>query len=220
MREKLCIVFLLDRLNEWFMDMWLEHYKKYNAHIVCLVESCSKEVYEKLLNSKVEVHFWGNYWGGANTRNHIIDIVRKKYNPEWIMLTHADEIFEDKMFSEIDNLMGDPTNVWYRFPIYHFWECFTHYRNDGAWKGGMMDVMRLWKNNVLPRYVFGGKGQVHHVQSAPNDIGNFPGKRLDIRVKHFSNANKGAWQAKCFVRGKNWAIYNEPKELELVEWKE
>jgi len=217
---KLIICAPVTKCNGWFLSKWIRHFNKYPAEkIVLMIESINEPEYRELIkNSKVEAHFYGDAFGGNKIRVRLMKEVFK-HNPDWVLLTHDDEIFEDKMLIEINNLMNHPTFRWYRFPLYHFYNSMTHYRNDGIWKGGMMDVMRLWNAKCMDKYEFGGPGQVWHVQSAPNDINQFPGIRTDIRVKHFGHANPKASMAKRAERGDKWGKWTDEK-LELVEWKE
>src|SRR5690554_744333 len=54
-------------------------------------------------------------------------------NPEWILALDADEFFEPRAKQELPALIqGNGYNL-VRFPVYHFWGGFTHYRVDKMW---------------------------------------------------------------------------------------
>ncbi len=54
-------------------------------------------------------------------------------NPGWILALDADEFFEPRAKKELPALIrGDGYDL-VRFPVYHFWGGFTHYRVDKMW---------------------------------------------------------------------------------------
>ncbi|NQV00346.1 MAG: hypothetical protein HQ538_06430 [Parcubacteria group bacterium] len=218
--NKLVIGALLDKINEYFIDTWLEHYKKYNPEkIVFMIESCGAEAYQKLIDAGVECHFVGGPWYEGQVRTRLLKECQK-YNPDWFFFTVADEIFEDKMLTEIHNLMNDPKYNWYAFRLIHFWESELDYRVDGIWGVSTfnMDICRLFRNNVLPEYDFGTNTM--HGSAVPTGMRHTPGTRTDIRIKHYGAARPGSYNAKCLTRGKTYDVAREHANVRTFKWDE
>lgn len=53
--------------------------------------------------------------------------------PDWIMAIDADEIFEERIYGEIDYLINQTDYDGILFRLFDFWGGTTHYRTDGSW---------------------------------------------------------------------------------------
>ena len=104
--------------------------------------------------------------------------------PDWILGVDADELFEDRIYSEINMLINQAEYDGVEFRIFDFWNGTTHYRVDRLWNPWVRFSL------LLARYF---PGVEHTWPVRPFHCGRWPlyyRKGLitfqsDIRVKHF-----------------------------------
>lgn len=105
-----------------------------------------------------------------------------KTDPEWILVLDADEIFEDRMKTEIKHLVSDTETQVYYFRLYDFWD-EGHYRSDEWWSAHERFAPFLIHYDASTPYQF-----VH----TPQHCGRLPlaglelkGICSDLRIKHY-----------------------------------
>ena len=109
-----------------------------------------------------------------------------KYNPEWILMIDADEVFESKFKTEVKKIMAATDFFWFSFIHLHFWGDKIHYRIDKLWKPHN-SAIRLCR--YAPDFSYNWGITPFACGSLPFNIFYQPGKRTDIVVKHYGYAN-------------------------------
>jgi len=205
--SNLVIGSLHDKINDYLIPQWIDYYKKLNAEkIVFLIESCSAEAYEQLIQAGIECHFLGGPWYETQARNRLYSECAK-YNPDWVLMAVSGEIFEDRFIEDLPKLMEQPVN-WHAFRIFHFFESTIEFRMDGTWglSTSQFDVTRLFRHNVPGiDYTFGDATKNMHGQEYPTGICKTPGGRTTTRIKRMGASRYGAFLAKCLIRGKSYS---------------
>lgn len=106
--------------------------------------------------------------------------------PDWILAIDADEIFEEKVKTEVRSLIDQTEIDWYAFRFYHFWNSETQYRVDKLWAPTQYGP-RLFR--YIPNAVYLWNDQALHGGSLPiNLVVDFPGANSELRIKHFGYA--------------------------------
>jgi glycosyltransferase involved in cell wall biosynthesis len=109
----------------------------------------------------------------------------KKDNPDWILWTDADEVFENNFTrQDIDRYMSSGFNR-IVFRMCNFWLSESHCRYDGEWYLYSLHPQRsMWRN--LPETYFVNK-KIHN-----GDIQGLSGKSFlsPFRLKHFGYSNR------------------------------
>ncbi len=102
----------------------------------------------------------------------------KDTHPDWILRVDIDELFEERMKTEIHDLMGRDSVALYSFRPYHFWRSRTHYRVDGKFGSPKSLCPRLFRNQP---------GTYYPPKRFSGHIAGLHGERVvsDIRLKHY-----------------------------------
>ncbi|MFQ6131113.1 MAG: hypothetical protein ACE5R4_03680, partial [Armatimonadota bacterium] len=102
----------------------------------------------------------------------------KDTHPDWILRIDIDELFEERMKTEIHQLVARDEVALYSFRPYHFWRSRTHYRVDGKWGSPKSLCPRLFRNQP---------GIYYPVKRFSGHIAGLQGQSLvsDIRLKHY-----------------------------------
>ncbi|MGC6508866.1 MAG: glycosyltransferase family 2 protein [Myxococcota bacterium] len=100
-------------------------------------------------------------------------------NPEWILLLDADEVFEDKVFHQIEQIMKSPT-LRVGFPKFDMWN-ETEYRDDEFW----CPHNRLWAHLIRyrPEFTKWHKAKVHSGRH-PLEYMSTEVAKCPLRIKH------------------------------------
>jgi glycosyltransferase involved in cell wall biosynthesis len=112
-----------------------------------------------------------------------------KTNPEWIVLLDADQIFEDKFKDEVKKLVAEKDVDVYYFRLYDLWD-ESHYRDDQYWCAHNSYHPFLIRYKPGTKYLWRETAQ--HCGSAPYTAFCFPGKKSEMRLKHYGWSTKTA----------------------------
>lgn len=115
-------------------------------------------------------------------RNVVLAMVENT-NPDWLLLPDIDEIFEDRVKTEIHDLVNQDQHVLFGFLFYHFWRSRTHYRIDGKWGYET-------RHHPIARLVRNQPGLYYPLQPIDgSQIAGVVGRCAvsDIRVKHYGH---------------------------------
>ena len=164
---------------------------------------------------------WDRSFFHEGMDRNVVLAMAKNTNPDWILLPDIDEIFEDRMKTEIHNLVDQDQYVLYGFLFFHFWRSRTHYRVDGKWG-------RETRSHPIVRLVRNQPGL--HYPLLPIDgsqVAGAAGKCAvsDIRVKHYGHlcADLSEQKMKLYSSVDSRHDYSHMVEeagLELEEWVE
>lgn len=109
-----------------------------------------------------------------------------KTNPDWILVLDADEIFEDKIVSEISSMINQCVFDLYSFRLYDFWDEY-HYREDQYWKAHL--TYRPFLARYIPTFKAAWLETPQHCGRLPLNITELKGTISPLRIKHFGWAN-------------------------------
>lgn len=101
--------------------------------------------------------------------------------PDWILCLYADEIFEEKIKSEIDKLINQPHYDVIGFRLFDFWN-EKQYRADENWNAHL----RYWPLLVRyqPFFEYRWKETPQHCGRFPVNIMALPSDKSEVRIKH------------------------------------
>jgi hypothetical protein len=116
-----------------------------------------------------------------------------KTNPDWILSLDSDEIFEDKIATDISNLINQAEYDWIAFRLYDFWD-ENHYREDTNWQAH--NFYRPFLVRYFPEFTYKWQETAQHCGRFPCNIGELPGIVSSVRLKHFGWANQTDRQTK------------------------
>lgn len=149
--------------------------------------------------------------------------------PDWLLSVDADEFYEDKAKSRMNELINQDQYDWVGFRIFDFWGGTTHYREDSLWRIHQRHTRTLVR--YMPEFYYYHPPMDHHVPRLPLSYAALPGFLAELRIKHHG------WAVSTEERYSKYLRYMErdPKgewgSLEhyqsildenpkLVEWKE
>lgn len=110
-----------------------------------------------------------------------------KTDPDWILSLDADEIFEDRIITQIKELTKNKHVDAYLFRLYDMWN-ENYYREDMYWNAHKRYTTFLIRYQPRFKYRFTKTNQ--HCGRFPNNINNLPSAKSEIRLKHFGWARK------------------------------
>ena len=116
-----------------------------------------------------------------------------KTDPDWILVLDADEIFEDRIISEVTNLINQTETDLYCFRLYDFWD-EEHYREDQFWQAHI--YYRPFLIRCLPGFPYRWRETPQHCGRLPENILDLPYTNSSLRVKHLGWAREEDRRAK------------------------
>ena len=116
-----------------------------------------------------------------------------KVNPDWIVILDADEIFENKFATEVQELIKKPNVDAYYFRLYDLWDEY-HYRDDRFWQAHNYYRPFLVRYRPEMSYVWNETAQ--HSGRLPKNINQLPYELSLLRLKHYGWARKEDREAK------------------------
>lgn len=147
-------------------------------------------------------------------RNFILNEA-KKFNSRWLTTLDCDEVFEDKIYDNIESMINveDPQVLTYLNPMEHLWDSDKQWRQDGLWGSFLQE--RLFKN--LPNQ------QIKSTEDGSTLSGCVPNtpmfnKRINLtRLLHYGNRDADVRQRKYDFYSK---LYREKgvSSLALGQW--
>jgi len=161
----------------------------------------------KVVNSNFDTY------NEARDRNFCLNLV-KEDNPRWACTLDHDEVFEDKIYDNIKNMINvdDPQVLSYLSPMAHHWGDDKHWRVDGLWGSFLQE--RLFRN--LPNQSIDMIDDSTLSGCVP--FTNMFNKRVSlIRLRHFGNMEEDVRKNKYEFYTK---IYKEKgvSQLALGQW--
>jgi len=148
---------------------------------------------------------------------------------DWILALDADEIFENRMKTEIDSLLNrEDVDAW-AFRLYDFWGSKEYYRDDHLWCAHKHYGIFLVRNkpDVVPKW---RETPVHCGRIPMNVWETHRVANSDIRLKHYGWANADEHLAKYerYMKADGEGIYGSleqyhsilDKNPHLVKWEE
>lgn len=105
-----------------------------------------------------------------------------KTKPDWILALDADEMFEDKIISEIQKLINQDECDVFAFRLYDFWD-ETHYREDQLWCAHKS--YRPFLVRYVPDFQYKWKETPQHCGRFPYNLTDFAIAASPVRIKHF-----------------------------------
>ena len=114
-------------------------------------------------------------------------------NADWILNLDADEMFEDRMRSEIRRLINQDEYDAFAFRLFDFWND-THYREDEYWSAHLGHMPFLVRND--PNIADDWKQTDQHCGRFPLAVMDMQILTSRMRVKHYGWANAETRQAK------------------------
>jgi len=101
--------------------------------------------------------------------------------PDWILCLDADEIFEERIKTEIDKLINQPHYDVIGFRLFDFWN-EKQYREDQYWNAHL----RYWPLMVRyqPFFEYKWKETPQHCGRFPFNITELPSGKSEVRIKH------------------------------------
>jgi len=106
--------------------------------------------------------------------------------PDWMLLLDADELFEDRIRSEIRPLINQTQFDVVSFRLYDMWDP-THYREDQFWQAHK--IFRPFLLRFRPDFAYRWKETAQHCGRMPVNVLDLPGARSPVRLKHLGWSN-------------------------------
>lgn len=185
--NKVTLAMLVKNEENNFLRRMLEHASKYIHNAVILDDGSNDntvKICKEILND-IPLKIISNKESGFH--NEIV--VRKKLwestletNPDWILCLDADEIFEDKIITNIKKLVNDPHFDYYSFRMYDMWD-EENYREDSYWKAH--NFFRPLLIRYQPNFNYIWQETPQHCGRFPMNVTNLNGCYCDVRLKHF-----------------------------------
>ncbi|MCF8567607.1 glycosyltransferase family 2 protein [Alicyclobacillus tolerans] len=120
--------------------------------------------------------------------------------PDWVIAVDADELYEQRMQTEVSRLINQDQFDWIGFRFYDFWGCETHYRDDEHWNIHRRHTMTLAR--YFHTYPYFYPKMEHHVPRLPLTYSALPGFHSDVRVKHLGWAGDADERFSKYLRYK------------------
>ncbi|MFZ5626394.1 MAG: glycosyltransferase family 2 protein [Bacillota bacterium] len=105
-----------------------------------------------------------------------------KTEPDWILALDADEVFEDRIYSEFSSLINQTEYDWIAFRLYDMWD-EDHYREDEYWQAHL--TYRPFLVRYIPSFPYVWQETALHCGRFPRNITELPGLASAIRIKHY-----------------------------------
>ncbi|MEN6348602.1 MAG: glycosyltransferase family 2 protein [Syntrophomonas sp.] len=150
-----------------------------------------------------------------------------KTDPDWILALDGDEIFEDRIATEIGSLINQTEFDAYCFRLYDFWDQ-KHYREDTYWCAHK--VYRPFLLRYVPGFPYRWRETAQHCGRIPENILELPYANSHLRVKHFGWAREEDRREKYerYMKLDPGAVFGIQAQYQsildagptLVEWKE
>ena len=152
-----------------------------------------------------------------------------KYEPDWLLVIDADEVFESSFKTKVRELINQDSYDWVGFRMYDFWGGKTHYREDDFWNLHQRYSTMLVR--YLPDFPYYYLQKEHHASRLPLSYQALVGCFSDYRVKHFGWAGDEEERRKKYERymeidpNGTWGSLDHYQSIldtnpNLVEWKE
>lgn len=170
------------RDEEWILEKTLGDLSTYVDEIV-IVDDGSKDRTPEIIKSFPKVTAihtnppgtkpFGNGQESTN-RNKTLELARQR-KADFILQIDADEIFEERIKSELHNLIDRGCSA--KFRVLHFWGDTMNFRVDGEWGG----FYRYCLFRLLPRMRFSPQ----HVIATPKAFDRKNKCKSDVRLLHY-----------------------------------
>lgn len=205
--------------EEDIIEKTLKDVTQYVDNVVVVLEEDSPDATNEIVESFDKVITYYNPKGTprheGRDRQKMLEMAND-INASWLLCLDADEIFEDKMKSEIKELIRWDVGA-IEFQQFNFWKCNKHYRIDGHW--GNSWFIRLIKN--VPGLEM-HRNIVIHCPRQPKNISG-PIVQSDIRLKHFGYRNDEMINFKferdeAIIPDKDNIIRKDERNLLLKQW--
>ncbi|MEW6447568.1 MAG: glycosyltransferase [Bacillota bacterium] len=108
-------------------------------------------------------------------------------SPDWILCLDADEMFEDRVVTQIRSLVNQSHVDVYAFRLFDFWD-MEHYREDEFWNAHLRYAPFLVR--YQPEFPYQWHETPLHCGRFPKNITLLPTAVSDLRVKHFGWATE------------------------------
>ena len=170
-----------------YLKECLEHAKKYVDEFV-IIDDCSTdntvEICKDILKDKKHVIIQNEKSMFSNE----VKLRKKQWNetiktnPDWILFLDADEVFEDKIITDIKYLIKNNSVDAYCFRLYDMWDK-NHYRSDQYWSAHKYYRPFLIRYQPKFKYKFINKKQ--HCGRMPKNVLILKYVNSNIRLKHY-----------------------------------
>lgn len=105
-----------------------------------------------------------------------------KTEPDWILNLDADEAFEGRFASEIQQLLQQNEVDLYCFRLFDFWN-ETHYREDHLWRSHL--TYRPFLFRYRSDFAYKWRETPQHCGRFPVNVFELPHRLSELRLKHF-----------------------------------
>jgi hypothetical protein len=128
------------------------------------------------------------FWKDEATLRKILWEMTVDLEPTWILALDADEIFESGIKADLPSITKQNSYFLVRFPVYHFWGDFHHYRVDGWWKPCSSQIACLFHYQKNSNYHWPDRKL--HCGRFPVEACQLPATISKIRLLHLGYACK------------------------------
>ena len=119
--------------EEDMISRWLERTSSIVDGIIVLDDGSTDSTPEIIKNHPKVLQIITNPvnlgWKVMENRNRLLTVA-KSYNPNWILISDTDEILDNRIVSNLDNLIGDPGVGQIFFKEITLWKNTKEYRTD------------------------------------------------------------------------------------------
>ncbi|GMQ64317.1 glycosyltransferase family 2 protein [Vallitalea maricola] len=114
-------------------------------------------------------------------------------NPDWILCLDADEIFENKIVSVIQDLINQDAFDYYNFRLYDLWNN-DYYREDAYWHAH--HYFRTFLVRYQSNFNYEWINTPQHCGRFPSNLYRLKGCQCSIRLKHYGWSTEALRQEK------------------------
>lgn len=186
MRNKLTLSMLVRNEAHSFLETVLREHRHYIDEAVIIDDAstdCTTHICLDVLRD-IPVHLIHNpkpsFKNEVNLRKQQWEETVKTM-PDWMLCLDADEMFEQKFRTSVNELINQSDVDVFSFRLFDFWD-EKHYREDAWWKAHLFYrpfLIRYQKNYT---YIWDEKPQ--HCGRLPMNIYSLPNAACELRLKH------------------------------------
>ncbi|MGG4398169.1 glycosyltransferase [Paenibacillus thiaminolyticus] len=186
-RDKLTLTMVVKNEEKRYLKQVLEEHRKYIDEAVIIDDGSEDNTVDVCLDALqgIPVRLVRN---DVSKFNNEVDLRKQQWEetvktePDWILNLDADEIFEDRFASEIQQLLQQDEVDLFCFRLFDFWN-ETHYREDHLWRSHL--TYRPFLFRYRSDFVYKWRETPLHCGRIPENVFELPHRLSDLRLKHF-----------------------------------
>ncbi len=185
--QKITLAMLVRNEADRYLPAVLQQAAQYVDEAVILDDASTDKTVEvcrellKGIPSFIHVNQSPGFGNEINLRQQLWELAVQS-SAEWILCLDADEVFEDRVVSEIRTLVNQPHIDVIGFRLYDFWD-MEHYREDEFWNAHLRYAPFLVR--YQSKFPYQWLETPLHCGRFPQNVTLLPSAVSNLRLKHF-----------------------------------